>query len=102
MAAVGVVPADVAQDGIASLIACVEFEVAELLDLEGCGEAFGRCVVPAVALATHAADDDSGLQRPAVVAAGILAAAVGVAVELEGDTGGFGAGGRDREEEQVV
>ena len=78
MPAVGVVPADVPQDLVAGLVAGVEFEVSEFLDLEGCEEAFGRCVVPAVALAAHAADDAGGLQRLAIVAAGILAAAVGV------------------------
>ncbi len=74
----GVVPADVPQDLVAGLVAGVELEVPELLDLEGCEEAFGRGVVPAVALSAHAADDSCGLQRLAIVAAGILAAAVGV------------------------
>ncbi len=78
MPAVGVVPAGVPQDLGAGLVAGVEFEVSELLDLEGCEKAFGRSVVPAVALAAHAADDACGLQRLAIVAAGILAAAVGV------------------------
>jgi hypothetical protein len=69
---VGVVPADVAQDFVAVLVAGVEFEVSKLLDLEGCEEAFGRRVVPAVALAAHAADDACGQQRPAAVAATAL------------------------------
>ena len=79
--AVGVVPANVARDLVAGLVAGVEFEVAELLGLEGCEEALGRCVNPAVALSAHAADDACGLQRLAVVAAGLLAAAVGVEEE---------------------
>jgi hypothetical protein len=100
--AVRVVPADVSEHGGANLFAGVEFEVSEFLNVEGREEAFGWRVVPAVALAAHAADDASGLQRLAVVAAGILAAAVGVAAELEEDAGGFGAGRREREQQQVA
>jgi hypothetical protein len=75
------VAAGVPQDLVAGLVAGVEFEVLELLYLEGCEEAFGRCVVPVDALAAHAADDAGGLQRLAMFAAGILAAAVGVVEE---------------------
>jgi hypothetical protein len=71
----------VAQDGVAGLVAGIEFEEQELLDLEGCKEAFGRFVVPACVPADHAADNACGLQRLAVAAAGILAAAVGVVNE---------------------
>ena len=42
---------------VAGLVAGVEFEVSELLDLEGCEDAFGRGVVPAVAMSGDAADD---------------------------------------------
>ncbi len=74
----GVVAADVTAFRVAGLVAGVEFEVSELLDLEGCEEAFGRCVVPAVSLAVHAASDSRGPRCLAEFAAGILAAAVGL------------------------
>ena len=72
------IPADVPQDFVAGLVAGVDFGVADFLDLDCCEEAFGRCIVPAGALAAHAADVACRLQRLAMVAAGILAAAVGV------------------------
>ncbi len=87
---VGVVPPDVSENGFAGLVVGVEFEVPLLLDVVRCAEAFGRGVVPAVALAAHApavalaahaGDDACGLQRLAVVASGLLAAAVGVVDE---------------------
>ncbi len=71
MPAVGVVPADVPQDLVAGLVAGVEFEVTEFLDLEGCEEIFGRRDVPAGALLAHAADDPYCLQRLAILAADI-------------------------------
>jgi hypothetical protein len=79
--ALGVVSADVSEQGVAGLAAGVKLELPELFDLEGCEEEFGRRVVPAIAFATHAANDARGLQRLTVVAAGILAAAVGVMEE---------------------
>ncbi len=79
--AVCAVPAEVAQGVVACLVAGSEFEVAEFLDLEDCEEPFGWCVVPAVDLTAHVACDSGGLKCLAVVAAGTLAAAVGVVDE---------------------
>jgi hypothetical protein len=78
---VGLGAAAVAYCGVAGLFAGVEFAVPEILDLEGSEEAFGRCVVPAIALAAHTADHACGLRRLALVVARMLAAAVGLVIE---------------------
>ncbi len=56
----------------------------ELLGLEGCEEAFGRRVFPAIARAANAADDTCGLPRLAIVEAVAVVAAEGVVAEPSG------------------
>src|SRR5882672_4220751 len=73
-----VVGLDVFEDGALGVAPVLEGSIAIELALEGAEEALHDGVVPAVALATHAARDAvSGEQRPVGVG-GVLNAAVGV------------------------
>ncbi len=80
MPPVGVVAADVTEFRVAGLVAGVECEVPEVLDLEGCEETVGGRVVPAAAPASHTVDQADGHQRLTVVAA-VVPAVAGRAVE---------------------
>ena len=74
----GVVPAEVLEDCEPCLVSCVEVAMGDLLDLEGGEEALGGSVVPAVPLAAHAAHEARTGERILLIAARVLAAAVGV------------------------
>ena len=69
---------DVLGDGSDRLCTRSEHSVIDELGRDGRAETLGHCVVPAIALATHAGHDATRCERGSIVAAGIGATAIGI------------------------
>src|SRR5438445_681811 len=71
-------------DGLASLRSGPASDQVFVFSLESGDEALNRRVVPAVAVVAHAAEDPGGRESLLIVAASVLAAAIGMAVQFLG------------------
>ena len=73
-----VIAFDIGKQVAPRAIAIGVFAVVNQLGFQSAKEALHRRIVPAVSLAAHRLDDSGGLQDVAILASGVLAAAIGM------------------------